>query len=209
MSGWRRMTPVAEQGASSSMRSKAGPSNQSAGRRASPRRNGGVQAEPRKILFKPRKPVAVDIKRHKFSRPRAQLQQLRALAAGGRAGVQNPHPGANAEQGRGQLRAGVLNRYQAFGKAGQPANRRRRIKPQGGGQIIRQAAAPGSGSGGQCPVRAAAASRAIDPQPHRGLAVSGPENRPPVSRPGGLQSADQPLGMRVPSLETPVGRLLQ
>ena len=171
--------------------------------------NGGAQAEPRKVLLKPRQPIAIAVQRHQLAKLRAQLQQLRGLAAGRRTGIQDPHSGTNAEQRRGQLRSGVLNRDQTLAETGYKADSSRRVDTQGARKVIRQDATPWSAAGCLCPVRLAAGPRRIDPQPHRGLAVAGPQNRPPVTRPGGLQAPDQPLRMRVTALKALVGRVLQ
>ena len=45
-----------------------------------------------------------------------QLQHVRRLATGCCAGIEHPHAVLGVQQGRGQLRASILNRKQAIAK---------------------------------------------------------------------------------------------
>jgi hypothetical protein len=61
------------------------------------------------------------------------FQDVHRLAAGGGAGIENPHAGPGVEDARRQLRSGVLDGNQAFLEPGQVGNGHRVFKLNGRG----------------------------------------------------------------------------
>ena len=72
-----------------------------------------AQVEPREILRDALEPRGIDIERHEIER--GELGQVRGLAAGRGAHVEHAHAIFDAQQRRGELRAGILDHEQAFG----------------------------------------------------------------------------------------------
>ena len=102
MSGWRRATPEALHGTSSRMRSYgvAVPPRRRLGRVAA--HDARREPEPRQIGAHPLEPRRVAVERGQLDV--GELQQVRGLAAGRRAGIEHAHAVGEIEQRRRELR---------------------------------------------------------------------------------------------------------
>ena len=122
--------PDAVHGASSRMRSneRSPPASlQVSGCAASPITTRAVKMTTTKVVGDARGASAIDLECSQIGR--AQFGQMRGLAARRSAGIEHPHAGLRVEPGRGQLRAGVLHRHVAFGKARNRVHRPRLMQP--------------------------------------------------------------------------------
>ncbi len=119
------------------------------------------------------------------------------LAAGRGAGVQHAHPRLDSEQGRRQLRGGVLHRGPTLGKSGQRGGfdrfgqrERRRGRRHRLGVFPRRRQSRA--------VHVAAALEPVDPQGEGWPGVVGGDDGRPVVRPVPLQPFQQPARMGRP-----------
>ncbi len=113
MSGWRRMMPVAEHGASSRMRSNGRPFHQASGCDASPARTSARRPRRSRFSRNARQALRIAIEREQVDL--GALENMRAFAAGRGAGVEDALAIVQDRAGRRrELRGAVLHREQSF-----------------------------------------------------------------------------------------------
>ena len=170
MSGWRRITPVAEHGTSSSTRSKGRPSHQSARPRRRRRAVSASRPESRQVLAHALDPRRRDVQRGHGGRARRPLEHVTGLAARRRAGVEDALARRRCEQVDRKLRRGVLHRKLPVGETGQRTHVGRRLHVQRvGRERVARRAETGGYESAATPRQVAA--HPVHPHPERRMFV--------------------------------------
>ena len=196
MSGWRRMTPVPEHGASSRMRSNGRPSHQSRGFAAS-RAARARQVEPRQGAPEIRDAPRVVVERDDLDGAGAAFEDVRRLSSGRRAGVEHPAPSRCVEERRGELGGLVLHRHEPFAEPRDAVDVARRVQ----GHPLRGVAGragPDPGVRQVVEVSPARGSARVDPEGHRRPFQVGAGDGLPLRRPGPFQRLEKPAGVGQP-----------
>ena len=176
MSGWRRTTPEAEHGTSARMRSKGAPSHQVC-ERACNRAARTSAREPRRSRLRAMRSQRAASTSSAVSATSARSRICAALAARRGARIEHALPGARSRQTRGALRACILHRDFALGKARQALDRHRLLEQQRLASAARRA---------RCLLRRAALRYSAantprdSPAGHRRMRVAGGENLLPA-----------------------------
>ena len=193
MSGWRRMMPVAEQGASSRMRSNGRPSHQVAGCVASPANTVACNPEPFEVFADARETRRVEIERDEIEL--GAFEHVRGLAAGRGAGIEHALPVGEIEQIDDALRGAVLHREKTFCIAGKTRHIRAALEHDRVLEIVVRGRSDVVGAK-TFEKRRPAAATPVDAQRQRRFAVVRGEDRVGVVGPVASQRVDEPARMR-------------
>jgi hypothetical protein len=189
MSGWRRITPVALQGASSRILLE-GPAVPPAPWIAG---IGTAQLsfdpQPAQGFLDPPQPAVVAVECQQAT---ACSRNLRSLAARRRAGIQHPHPGLHLKRGHRSLRGDVLHRERTFGKAGQTRGVASAAKGEG---VALKPQDFGAGFGEPQKQLLATVPVHAQSEPQRRRLQVGLHDRVVVLRPIGAKVREQPVRM--------------
>ena len=192
MSGWRRITPVPEQGTSSRIRSNGRPSHQAAGWTQSPTTTcAGRRSRARFDSMRVARAASI-VERDQLGKAGLELGDVAGLAARCRAGVEHAHAGRRRQQARRELGGGVLHGNLSVRKAGQRVHGGRLGEPQ---RLRRKCARLGREPRSDEPreVGVARAAPCVDAQPHRRLDIARRRDRLPVARPVARESVQHPF----------------
>ena len=195
MSGCRRMTPVAEHGTSSRMRSNGRPSHQPGGLGHVAGHHAGVESQPTKVAADPLQARLGQIERRDFGLPRHPLEQMAGLSARRSAGVQDPLARPRPEHLDRELGGGVLHRQAPLRESGQGFHVRRRVDPE----RIRRVRVPVHGPARGLEFGRAAVdvgAHAIHPEPHRRVRIVRLQDGLALPRTLAAQRRHEPAGMR-------------
>ena len=147
-----------------------------------------MQAQPGKVFRDTAATRRLQIERQQIEI--GALQQVRRLAARGRAGVEHPAAGRRVEQGGSHLRRRILNRNEAFGKAWQAIDRQWPVEHQA--RLAKWRRADAFGAQARLIFRGRAAP-AIDAQRHRRRLIAGGDDAGPQRRISRLQTVQPPV----------------
>ena len=196
MSGCRRMTPVDEQGASTSTRSKGAPDSEGVDVRSAVTRMASRPARCRFSRTRARRSASSSTATRSAS-PGVRCAMCKVLPPGAAQASSTRIPGARIQQRRGQLRAGILHRSRAGIEPRQRLHGSRALEHQRVGIPVADAGVATHGPPGAQEVLGVQLRR-IHAQHHGRMQVVSGQYLPGKSAPGCFQRLHQPARMCMP-----------